>query len=315
MVAPVAMPSVDPRRGRHKRDDGRDRGHRGDPGAVASARPSTGAIAALAVIALVAGTHPAHAGIDPSNLAETAEMTFSDEFDVLDLWDGRRGTWDTTYDWSAGKNGVTLPTNDEQQWYIDALYGPTAAVKPWSVSGGVLSLTAAPAAPAIRPLIDGHAYTSGMLTTHRSFSQRGGYFETRARLPKGQGVWPAIWMLPADGSALPEIDVVETVGSDPDTIYMTVHSKQNGSQIKNGVSAKVDNVSDFHTYGVLWGDEKITFYLDGRSVGTVPSPADGKPLYILVNLAIGGKWPGKPDATTPFPVVMQVDYVRAYTPR
>jgi beta-glucanase (GH16 family) len=255
-------------------------------------------------------------GIDPSDLAHTAKLTFSDEFDTLSLWNRSGGTWDTTYWWSQGKTGVTLASNHEQQWYTDALYAPTASLKPWSVSNGILSLIAAPADPKVRALINGYAYISGMLTTYRSFKQKSGYFEMRARLPAGKGIWPAFWMLLADGSWPPELDATEMLGHDPSTIFMTVHSNASGTHTQTQGSAKVpDTSAAFHTYGVLWEASKITWYFDGQPVYTTTPPSDlNKPLYILVNLALGGDWPGSPDATTPFPAVYQIDYVRAYAP-
>lgn len=254
--------------------------------------------------------------IDPSDLAHTSKITFSDEFDTLSLWNGSGGTWDTTYWWSQGKNGVTLVSNHEQQWYIDARYVPTASVKPWSVSSGILSLIAAPADPNVQSSINGYAYTSGMLTTYRSFTQQGGYFEMRAKLPAGKGIWPAFWMLPADGSWPPELDAMEMLGYDPSTIFMTVHSNAKGAHTQTQGLAKVpDTSAAFHTYGVLWESSKITWYFDGQPVYTTTPPSDlNKPLYILVNLAVGGDWPGSPDAATPFPAVYQIDYVRAYAP-
>jgi beta-glucanase (GH16 family) len=155
-----------------------------------------------------------------------------------------------------------------------------------------------------------------MLTTYRSFTQQGGYFEMRAKLPAGKGIWPAFWMLPADGSWPPELDAMEVLGHDPSTIFMTVHSNLTGAHTQTQGSAKVpDTSAAFHTYGVLWEASKITWYFDGQPVYTTAPPSDlNKPLYILVNLAVGGDWPGNPDATTPFPAVYQIDYVRAYAP-
>lgn len=255
--------------------------------------------------------------IDPNDLSHTAELTFSDDFDVLNLWNGATGVWDTTYWWSAGQNGVTLTSNHEQQWYIDARYGPTAFVKPWSVANGILSITATRADWDIQPLINGYQYTSGMLTTYRSFRQHGGYFEMRAKLPKGQGIWPAFWMLPADGSWPPELDAMEMLGTDPTTYYMTVHSNATGTHTQvQGWHKGVDLSADFHRYGVLWEASKITWYFDGQAVFSATPPTDlNQPLYLLINLAVGGDWPGMVDATTPFPAVMQVDYVRAYAPK
>jgi len=269
----------------------------------------------LSLAGPVAGQSP-RKSIDPNNLANTATLTFSDEFESLSLWNGKSGVWDTAY-WWAHPNGTSVPTNDEKQWYINATFGPTSFLRPWAVSNGILTLTARPADGSVRPLINGYAYTSGMLTTLRSFSQTYGYFEIRAKLPAGKGVWPAFWLLPADRSWPPEIDVLEVLGHDPATVYMTVHSNATGSHTEaQGKITGHDTSSGFHTYGAAWGPETITWYMDGKPTFTAPTPPDAhKPFYILVNLAIGGKWPGDPDGTTPFPAVIEIDYIRAYRER
>src|SRR3954471_5770196 len=107
--------------------------------------------------------------IDPNNLSATATLTFDDEFNTLSLWNGASsGTWDTEYHW-YGPSGGSL--NDEQEWYINSNYAPTSSVKPWSVSNGVLTLTAAKANTSIQPLINNFQYTSGVITTQHSFNQ------------------------------------------------------------------------------------------------------------------------------------------------
>src|SRR5256885_13949487 len=158
--------------------------------------------------------------IDPNNLASTATLTFDDEFNTLSLWNGSSGTWDTEYHW-YGPSGGSL--NDEQEWYINSNYAPTSSVKPWTVSNGILTLTAAPADPSIQGYISNFKYTSGVITTQHSFNQTYGYFEMRAELPAGQGFWPAFWLLPSDLSWPPEIDIMEMLGKDPTTYYTTVH--------------------------------------------------------------------------------------------
>src|SRR5688572_12817252 len=142
--------------------------------------------------------------IDPKNLSSTAVLTFNDDFNTLNLWNGTSGTWNTNY-WWGQPNGSTLPSNGEQEWYINNLYAPTSSVKPWTVSNGVLTLTAQPADPSIQPYINNYQYTSGMIQTFESFTQQYGYFEIRADLPASQGVWPAFWLLPANGTWPPEI--------------------------------------------------------------------------------------------------------------
>ncbi|HEY3918347.1 MAG TPA: glycoside hydrolase family 16 protein, partial [Stellaceae bacterium] len=151
-------------------------------------------------------------------------ITFDDEFNSLSLWNGTTGTWDTTAPYvPLNGNGYSLASNGEQEWYINSTYAPTASVQPWTVNNGVLTLTAAPASPAIQSLIDGYQYTSGQINTYNSFSQTYGYFEMNAELPAGQGLWPAFWLMPENGSWPPELDVMEMLGQNPSTYYTTVH--------------------------------------------------------------------------------------------
>jgi len=253
--------------------------------------------------------------IDPNNLAATARLTFNDEFNDLNLWNGVSGTWDTNF-WynSVSGNGSTLSGNGEQEWYVNANYAPTASVKPWSVNNGVLDLTAAPAAPDIQPLINGYKYTSGMINSYHSFSQTYGYFEMKAQLPAGQGFWPAFWLLPEDGSWPPELDVMEVLGNDPTKLYTTVHYGADNQSQSLG-STVADMSGGYHTYGVDWEPDAITWYFDGREVYQTATPADmNKPMYMLANLAVGGYWPGMVDGSTRFPAAMHIDYIRAYAP-
>ena len=251
--------------------------------------------------------------IDPKNLSSTATMTFDDEFNALSLWNGVSGAWDTNfwYNPPAG-NGSTLSGNGEQEWYINANYAPTSSVKPWTVNNGVLDLTAAEAPQDIQPLIDGYKYTSGMINSYHSFSQTYGYFEMRADLPAGQGFWPAFWLLPADGSWPPELDVMEVLGKDPTKLYTTLHYGTDNAQAQG--SATVADMSDgYHTYGVDWEPDTITWYFDGQQVYQAATPADmHKPMYMLANLALGGYWPGMVDGTTDLSDAMHIDYIRAY---
>ena len=251
--------------------------------------------------------------IDPKNLAATATLTFGDEFNSLSLRNGSTGTWTTKY-WWAGTNGATLSGNGEQEWYINHQYAPTSSVKPWTVNNGILTLTAAPAAASIQPSINNYKYTSGMITTYETFTQEYGYFEMRAQLPAGKGLWPAFWLLPATGAWPPEIDAMEVLGHDMTTLHNAVHTNQTGAHTSSGGQTKVPDMSaGYHTYGVDWQSDYITWYFDGQLVDKEPTPADlHQPMYIIANLAVGGYWPGNPDSTTPFPAQMKIDYIRAY---
>lgn len=254
--------------------------------------------------------------IDPNNLAGTAALTFQDNFDTLSLWNGVTGTWSTTWWYSnpAG-NGGTLEGNGEQQWYINDQYQKTLAVKPWAVRDGALTLTAAPATSDIQPLINGYGYTSGEINSFHSFSQTYGYFEISAKIPSGQGFWPAFWLVPANGSWPPELDVMEILGNDPTTLYTTVHTQQSGAHTTSSAATKtVDLSTAFHRYGVDWEKDTITWYLDGKALFSTATPADmHQSMYMIANLALGGSWGGNVDATTPFPGQLQIDYIRAYS--
>jgi beta-glucanase (GH16 family) len=143
------------------------------------------------------------------------------------------------------------------------------------------------------------------------FAHQYGYYEARMLLPKGRGLWPAFWLMPADGG-YGEIDIMEALGSDTGTIYVTLHP---GTQ-------HVVPVSDFskawHIYAVNWQSDFVTWFVDGKQVDRQPTSIDQKkPYYILLNLAVGGprSWPGAPDSSTVFPAQVRVDYVRVYSQR
>jgi len=270
--------------------------------------------------------------IDPNNLSATARLTFADEFngDAVSLWDGVSRTansgWNTNYWWADAK-GSTLPDNGEVEWYINHLYRPTegairagAIVTPWRITkdanGSYLTLTAAPVRDSkAQALISGHPYSSGMIQSYYMHTQTYGYFEMRAKLPSGQGVWPAFWLLPADGSWPPEIDILEVLGHQMDKLYTTVHTNEFGKHTSKGTDSVVPNMSSgFHTYGVDWQPDFITWYFDRRQVFKAATPSDlNKPMYIIANITVGGHWPGMPDQTTRWPAEMQIDYIRAYS--
>jgi beta-glucanase (GH16 family) len=162
--------------------------------------------------------------------------------------------------------------------------------------------------------VNGYAYTSGMITSFHSFSQTYGYFEMKAKLPAGQGLWPAFWLLPTDLSWPPEIDIMEVIGSTPNQLETSVHYDAGGHQMKNNTTILEGMTTGFHTYGVDWQRDKIAWYFDGSKVYEVATPAGmDKPMYMLANLAVGGEWPGSPDGTTSFPATLQIDYIRAYS--
>jgi beta-glucanase (GH16 family) len=172
-------------------------------------------------------------------------------------------------------------------------------------------------------------YTSARLLTRKTFTQTYGRFEARIQIPYGQGIWPAFWMLGNDiqtagWPTCGEIDIMENIGREPSTVHGTIHGP--GYSGADGITASyalpsVRKFSDgYHKFAVEWEPEVIRFYVDGRLYKT-GTPADlpaGKPwvfnhpFFLILNVAVGGNFPGNPDATTVFPQLMKVDYVRVY---
>jgi len=236
-------------------------------------------------------------------------LTFEDDFDSLDLWTGDSGTWDSNF-WWGDPSGSSL--TGEDQWYIDTDYAPTASVNPFSVEDGVLTITAAPAAADIQAEIGGYDYTSGMLTSYPSFAQTYGYFEIRADMPEDHGTWPAFWLLPADGSWPPELDVIEKIGERPHQLILTAHSNADGEHSVDTNYADVADTEGFHSYGVLWGPEEIAWTYDGIVVATTETPADMHgPMYMIVNLALGGI-AGTPGSDLADGAELKIDWIRTY---
>jgi beta-glucanase (GH16 family) len=241
----------------------------------------------------------------PINRAALGPTTFSEEFNSVPT-----AGWATNYGYAGdGLNSFTLTNNGEKQLYVAPDFkGTTGAplgLNPFSASGGILTITAQPVSAETSAKMWGYQYTSGMLSS--SYVQTYGYFEIRAELPLGQGLWPAFWMLGPNNN---EIDILEQLGSDPLVPYNALHSNMVPAI---GLQNFVPTDGGFHTYGALWNRSDVIYYVDGTEVWRTPTPADmDKPMHMIVNLAIGGPWAGAPDATTPWPARMNVDYIRAW---
>jgi beta-glucanase (GH16 family) len=172
-------------------------------------------------------------------------------------------------------------------------------------------------------------YTSARLKTLGRFSQTYGRFEARIKIPRGQGIWPAFWML-GDDIEKPgwpdcgEIDIMENIGKEPALVHGTIHgpgySGERGIGAPYALPADQRFADDFHIFAVEWEPNAIRFYVDDH-LYTTRTPADlpkgtkwvyDHPFFLLLNVAVGGNWPGSPDASTVFPQTMLVDYVRVY---
>ncbi|MGE5538951.1 MAG: family 16 glycosylhydrolase, partial [Gemmatimonas sp.] len=235
-------------------------------------------------------------------------LTYDDEFNSF----ASSPNGSTGYKTSFYFGGRSLPSNGEQEYYSDSSVG----VNPFALSNGQLTITASPGS---NP--DGLWYNSGLITTEGMFTQTYGYFEIRAQLPQGQGMWPAFWLLPADKSWPPEIDVLEAFGqtnANGEGGATSVHvgaitsnwaTGGGGGWVNMPGAANIYN--GYHTYGVDWEADKITYYIDGQQVYQVTTPSDmNKPMYMLANLAVGGNWVGSAAGESG---QMHIDYIRAYS--
>jgi beta-glucanase (GH16 family) len=174
-------------------------------------------------------------------------------------------------------------------------------------------------------------YTSARMKTQGLFSQAYGRFEARIKIPAGQGMWPAFWILGNDISSVGwpkcgEIDIMENIGKEPFTVHGSLHGPSTAGPTSDltapfSLPAGQNFADDFHLYAVEWDPGTIRFYLDTNLYATFNQsqwPAGGAwvfdhPFFLILNLAVGGNWPGSPDNTTVFPQQMLVDYVRVYT--
>ena len=270
------------------------------------------------------------------------EMVFNDEFagPALDA-----SKWNTGLLW-----GPYIVINNEEQLYVDSLgMHQGHSYDPFSFTPqGTLKITASatsdvgappPMPNATDPIWkqyleyrapkandppyveDDINYLSGIITSYESFKFSHGYVEARVKVPRGQGLWPAFWTLPTHYVAdVPEIDVMEYIGQFPNEVYHTYHYfdvANNWKAIRTPSYTTIgpDFSEDFHVYSMSWDPEQIIWYVDGieaRRVDSSEYDIPNQAMYLLANLAVGGNWPGAPDASTQFPAVYELDYIRAY---
>ncbi|MGI8334857.1 RICIN domain-containing protein [Actinomadura scrupuli] len=280
---------------------------------TAPPRPRRGVRLILSALLLtglsgVAATVTAHAAAP----AAVAAATFTDDFD------GPAGAGVDLGKWHP-ETGDNV-NNHERQYYTSGTHN--AALD----GQGHLVITARRDNPAGYNCWYGPCqYTSARLSTAGTFTQAYGHFETRMKLPRGQGMWPAFWMLGNDigsvgwpGSG--EIDIMENVGFEPSTVHGTLHGP--GYSGSGGIGAGYtlpggQSFADaFHTFAVDWAPGSVKFFVDGQLYQTrTPADTNGNrwvfdhPFYLIVNLAVGGYWPGDPDGSTVFPQTLVVDYV------
>ena len=237
--------------------------------------------------------------------------------------------------WSDEFNGADGSVPDATKWAIQTggdgwgnheLEYYTARPQNVQVSGGNLVITAAKEDYTGPDGVTQH-YTSARLQTKGLFSQTNGRFEARIKIPKGQGMWPAFWMLgnDIDTSGWPacgEIDIMENIGKEPAINHGSLHGPgyAPGNVTASYTIPTGALADDYHVYAVEWEAQQVRFYVDSTLYATFTpsnlpqgSPWEfNKPFFVLLNVAVGGDWPGSPDGTTQFPQQMLVDYVRVY---
>ncbi len=239
------------------------------------------------------------------------KLVWSDEFEKTGTPDEQK--W--AYDLGDGCPGVCQWGNNELQYY-------TSNQNNARVADGLLIIEAR------KESIAGYNYSSARLVTRGKGDFLYGKIDVKASLPKGIGTWPAIWMLPTDRKyggwpASGEIDIMEHVGYEPDSVYGTVHTRSFnhgiGTQKSKGLYL-ADAESAFHIYSIEWDENQIRFLVDGKAyfqfendkTGFASWPFD-QPFHVILNLAVGGNWGGSKGVDeTIWPQKMYVDYVRVY---
>ncbi len=229
------------------------------------------------------------------------------------------GNWQMSYQDEFNSNRLAPEWRTTQYWDETATVYGKGELQAYDASGvsvgnGQLHLTARADNQYGVPYVSGLVMTGGdkYHPTSRKFSFQYGYMEVRAKIPAGQGYWPAIWMMPASyQDSHGEIDVMEVLGGDTKTAYFTIHRL--GNQTQSTITG-ADLSASFHTYGVNWQADRVTWYLDGVAVATTrdSSLIPKEAMYPIMNVAVGGTWGGPPAPTTPFPSTMDVDYIRVW---
>jgi len=245
-------------------------------------------------------------------------LVWSDEFSGPDGSAPDPSKW--TYD-TGGKGWG----NTELECYTNRLQNA-------QINGGNLVITAQQEnAPFVCSDGSTNSYTSARLKTQGLFSQAYGRFEARIKVSAGQGMWPAFWMLGKDITTAGwptcgEIDIMENIGKEPGTVHGSLHGPSTTTRTSDATSiftlpAGQAFADDFHLFAVEWERGVVRFYVDSNLYATFTEsqwPAGGTwvfdhSFFIILNVAVGGNWPGSPDSSTVFPRHLLVDYVRVYT--
>ncbi len=256
----------------------------------------------------------------PPGVPPGYSLYWSDEFN------GPVGSYPSASNW-APQTGDGGWGNNELENYTNSTTNAQIVSDSNAIDGRALAITVIDTMPGNPNYSTVGRYTSARLQTLGLQSFQYGYMVARIRLPFGQGIWPAFWMLGTDINsagwpACGEIDIMENIGNTADQ-PINHGSLHDGTDWSNTYTLPGGQLfhNDYHVFGVLWQAGEIQFYVDGNLYETVKSSQEASgawkynnSFFFLLNVAAGGNWPGSPDATTSFPQVMYVDYVRVYIP-
>lgn len=263
-------------------------------------------IVSIPLIALLLLTITSCSTDETQTVTNFTNLVMSDEFDT----EGAPNSALWNYEIGTGNNGWG---NNELQYYTDR----TENIK---VENGYLLISAN------KEDYNGSSYTSARITTQGLFEQTHGRFEARIRVPYGKGLWPAFWLLGSDCETniwpqCGEIDIMEYLGDNPNTVFGSVHGPgySAGEAITKDYTLENDRFdTGFHVFGIEWTKDYINYYVDDVLYQQItPEDVPGEwvfnnPFYIILNVAVGGNFPGAPNSETVFPQTMLVDYVRVY---
>lgn len=172
-------------------------------------------------------------------------------------------------------------------------------------ANGVLSLNV------LKEKYKDFSYTSGAITTEKKVTFKYGRIEVRAKFPKGKGLMPAIWMLPVNGEAYPEVEIAEMIGREPRQLWNVVHWQEKGNYKRDYTMVEGDFTEKFHVYGLEWTKDKLVWTLDGVKTHE-SSFSPNTEMYLYINVAVGGVWAENPEPNQTFSQPMCIDYVRYY---
>ena len=268
-------------------------------------------LSAFALYAFVIAVFTACTPDETQTVANFESLVWSDEFNSAGSLDPLNWTFDIG---DGTAEGIPGWGNNELQYYTDRPENVT-------IENGMLKITA------IQESFMGSNYTSARILTRGLQQWTYGRFEARIKLPWGQGIWPAFWMLGTNSNEWPqrgEIDIMENRGDEPTIIKGSVHGPGYSAGNSIGKDYELTNGrfdTEFHVFGVEWGPNYINYYVDDVLYQQLtPQEVTGEwvfndnPFYIILNVAVGGAFAGNPDASTVFPQTMYVDYVRVYSP-